>query len=296
MSFPTNLHAFIDRCAATLEQAGALSRVRLFHVDTRDCLQPVGAWDIDVEDESTLHRAKAEVARVAQDTASAWRGLQRFALRACYGPEWTEGSYCPFSLNMQDVDAPGAGPASTEGPTDTGMLKQQMRHNEALTRLLVGERDGQQQALMRQNQQMSHELERVREQLFTMLRTHEESITNAEERRLMRLEIERTQARRDAMASKAAELLPLIGHKVAGHLGMGTPAGAPPSTERELMRTLLQGLTDQTLEHWLKAFPDPTHRAMVMELYDELVRKPAAAAAAEAAAKNTEEGGEDVRH
>lgn len=290
MSFPTSINAFLDRCAATLEGAGALSRVRLCHVDTGDRLQSVGAWDIDPDDEATLHRAKAEVARAAQDTASAWRSLQRFALQACYGPEWQMGSYLPFSLNLSDVEPAAAVPASTEGPTDVGMLKQQMRHNEALTRLLVGERDSQQQALIRQNQQMGTELERVREQLFTHLRAQEESIAHSEERRLMRLEIERTQARRDALAGKAAELLPLIGHKVAGHLGMGTQS-APPSTEREMMRVLLSGLTDQTLETWLQAFPNPAHRAMIMELYDELVRKPAAAA------KSTgTEGGEDARH
>jgi hypothetical protein len=283
------LRAWIDSRATVVEEAGSLGRLKLHHVNTADVLQSVGAWEIEPEDETSLSKVKVEIVLAAKNTAAEWKGFNRFALQAYYGPDRVQGGYYPFSVDGTQHEAATPGP--TESANLAGMLKQQMRHNEAVIKLLVGERGEQQQLMMRQNQQMATELERTRESHFDLLRRQEETLSQVAERELAIVTVKRSEDRKDALAGRAMETLPIVANRISRKLG-GPDLMANATDPAVLMLTsLLKSMDDAQFTQWVALFPDPVQQAQLLELYNTLVREPA-----KAAAKAATDGGDSSVH
>lgn len=289
----SDLRTWIDRCASVVEEAGSLALLRLQHINAAEQMMPVGTWAVDPQSEESLSAVKMEIVQTAENTATAWRGFNRFALQAYYGKDQAQGGYFAFSVDGSDREAR---PGPTEPANLVGMLSQQMRHNEALTKLLVTERGEQTQLMMRSQQQLSAELESVRASYYANLKTQEEQIMQVADRELARVHLTRSEDRKDKIFDQAAQTIPMLVNRVSQKYGGPTLMGGGTEPTTMMMKNLMQSMDDTKLAAFMAMFPDPIQQAQLLEIYNTLVREPAKAAAQkvkdEAASKQANERGE----
>ena len=161
----SRLYAWIDRAAQQPQQDAELVRLQLSHMNAMDQAQPMGAFPINLEDESTIHEAKMECWLAAENTQQVWRGFQRFTLVAYYGDQEQPALFHPFAIG-DDTSPNNMVLEGTEPANMVGMVKQQMRHNEVLAKVNAGMQADQQAMLMRQLSNANAEVEQIRTELY----------------------------------------------------------------------------------------------------------------------------------
>jgi hypothetical protein len=270
------LYGWIDRAAASATGREPLSQLVLSHINASDQLQEVARFA--VANTAAIGEIKTELFRTAAEIVTSWRHFQRFAVQAFYGDGDKAGAYYPFALAD---DTPINGPEATEPANAVGMLRQQMRHNEILAKINAGISAEQSELLLRMNQQLTAELERVRESHSKLLAQTEGQILERQRLELEQSQQIRAEVRKDQLTGSVVKTVPYIANRISEHFGgpkLLPETGMNPL--EGLLASMFGTLTDDTFSKLLSIFPDPAHQQGILELYSRLVRAPSAPTAA----------------
>lgn len=283
----SRVYGWIDQQIMAAPGRAQLTGLRLAHLNAADQLQQIAHYPVSDRDESRIRDVKAEVFRTANEVAVQWSGFQRFAVQAFFGDEQSPGAYLPFSLSGQEQPA---SLSATEPPNMVGMVRQAMRHTEVMTKIAAGLMADGNANIMRQNQMLGEQLERTQAKYHQLLERTEAILAHADERAEARARLERSEKRKDEIAHRLLEALPIITNKISEKFGgpklfAPNAGGAPPADK--VLADMLASLSDETFDQMLACFPNPLHKAYVMELYKKLVLEPHKRAQAAAAITTT---------
>lgn len=267
------VYAWIDKTADDGAEPRCV-RLQLSHLNAAEQLQTLSTW---VLEGAELADIKSELWSTAKHVVASWsHGLQRFAIRAFFADQDAAGAYFPFSLagDPSEAGASGEDLGVTEPANLIGLQKQLMRHLEAKDKAIAGMALEMMTFQMRQVRASAHEAEQMRTRYHQLLERSEAVLMQAEERALVREMITRGEERKDQLAAKAMNALPVLANQVSQKLGGPQLfAGASPMQE-QVLASLLASLDDQRFELLLRAFPDPAHQAYLLESYKRLVIEP----------------------
>ncbi len=287
------VYSWIDQQALAAPGREQLTGLRLAHLNSADQLQVIAHYALNIADQTRIHDLKAEIFRTANEVAIQWSGFQRFAVQAFFGDATAAGAYFPFSLSGQETQQMlGA----TEPPNMVGLLRQTMRHLEVQAKINAGLLADGNTALVRQNASLADALEKTQQKYYDLLSKSESIITQTEERAFTRTRLERSETRKDQLAARVIEALPIVVNKVSQHFGGPAllTSGGPSSSSSTVaagagemvLADMLRNLTDTTFEQLLNCFPNPLHKGYVIELYRTHVLEPHKRAQAAAAKTN----------
>lgn len=290
----SRVYGWIDQQIVTVPGRAPLAAIALAHLNAADQLQQIARYPLRPGEEGRIFDVKAEIFRTANEVAVQWSGYQRFALQAFFGEELASGAYLPFSLSGQEQPH---SLSATEPPNVVGMVRQAMRHTEVMTKIAAGLMADGNANLVRQNQLLAEQLERTQGKYHWLLERTEEILAHADERAEARARRERSEKRKDEIAARVLEALPIITNKISEKFGgpkLFSPnaGGGAQASGDKVLADMLASLTDDTFDQMLACFQNPLHKAYIMELYKKLVLEPHKRA--QAAANGTNGGKADA--
>jgi len=260
----TRVYDWIDHMAAgELE----LERLQLVHLNAAEQAQQLSSYRLEGAD---LGDIKGDIWRTARHVVAAWsQGPQRFALRAYVAGAEESAAYLPFLLaGEQESSSP---PGSSEPANMVGLLKQLMRHTEAQQRTIqVMSLDAltfQQRALRSAQTAEEH----MRARYYELMERSQVQLADQEERAMARELTMRQEERKDQLAARAMTAVPLLANQLSRKLGGPALFEQQGSTEHMMLSDMLAGLDDQRFEMLLGAFPDPAHRAFLLQRIKETI-------------------------
>lgn len=267
------VYAWIEQQLEPVPGRAPLRGIALAHMNAADQLQQLGYFKVTPE---RVHDAKAELFRTAAEVAVQWSGYQRFAVQAYFGDATAPGAYWPFAIAGQES---AMMLSATEPPNVLGMLRQSQRHTEAFAKIIAALTTDGSSNLLKQNALISEQLERTQKNYYELLERSQEILAAADERAANRARTERAEKRKDKLAERLIEALPIVSNKIAEKFG-GTKLFASNAGNDTILGDMLRGLNDATFDQLLGCFVNPLHKAYVLELYKRLVLEPHKLAAA----------------
>lgn len=181
----------------------------------------VEAWDLSDErlnlDHDDLERLANEIAMRAQTDADGVgvAGPQRYVVQSFKRGDTRGSTRFAFTLraNVEDEMDGGGG---DEPPTLRGLVTQQMRHNEALTRLNVTLAGTMANQMARRMEAMDSEMTKMREERSATFLALEAAKTDEHNRELEAMHQMKTEERKDEAFSKLMKLAPVVVNRLAG--------------------------------------------------------------------------------
>lgn len=223
------------------EKAGPCIRIAVAHGKSSGAAARLHAWAIAPEQrtQAAAHSLAREVYDVANDHAAAFDGVQRYALGAYYGDEIEPGRTGAFRVTVSgrsDLASSAAEP--TEEATGRGQLAQTMRHNEAISRLLIQSQELTTRTIAAQLAELRLENSELRTRLHDSMEVVEKAISEQHRRELETRRFELQAAGRAELKQKIDLLFPVLINRLAGIKSL--PAGPGGDSMRALVGSISQ--------------------------------------------------------
>jgi hypothetical protein len=164
-----------------------------------------------------------------------------------------------FRIHVEGEDASGI--VDTEPGNLSGMVKQQMRHNEAVMRIMTQSYGAVLGSQNRHIERMSSMLEKLWEDKLSNIEATEELISAHHQRAMEMRQVETTAKIKEDAASSIMTLLPAIANKIIGKKIL------PETTDVTLQQVvkLAEGLSEEEFTGMLAALP-PAKKIALIEL------------------------------
>lgn len=233
------IERFIRRAIFNDNQA-PLEKLSLSHCPQGG--KPVPVWSKPFEDGADAEHIDPvlqELMQVVTDDASGMGGVQRYILVAKVGGE-THGR---LSFRMQGYDET-IDDINSEGPNSTGLIAQQMRHNEALAKSSHMAMGGVLQYMTRLLDKTMKHNEKLMEQRLEDFATVEEAMSRKHERDMEMMEAVSKQELKSGIIEKVGLMLPTVVNRISGQNVL--PATTSPKDE--MLKSIIHSLRPDQLE------------------------------------------------
>lgn len=122
----------------------------------------------------------------------------------------------PFTIRNENPEAVD-GEVSTEPATQSGLVKQLMRHNESMARIMMGSIAQTQGTLIKQNEVLAKMAEQGMEDKADLLQAFETLASAKHDREIELRKLESAEKAKGAIVEQAVALLPAVANKFIGH-------------------------------------------------------------------------------
>lgn len=204
------LERFIRR-ALFNDNRDPLEKLKLSHCPQGGKPTPVWNKAFDDAGPDDIDPAVQELLQVVTDDASGMGGVQRYILIATVGGE----THSRLSFRMQGYDET-FDDVNSEGPNSTGLIAQQMRHNEALAKSSHMAMGGTLQIMHRLLDRTMKHNERLLEQRMEAFEAIEEARSEKHEREMEMMEAISKQEMKTGIMEKVSLMLPTVVNKMSG--------------------------------------------------------------------------------
>lgn len=194
-------------------------------------------------------------------------GLQRYVVESyCPADDGGErelkfkGRFaCRIAGHDEEHDEDGGDQFDTEGPNNTGLMAQQMRHNEVLAKQLTQSSGAMLNTMARIIDRLSEQNETLMSQRFKALDTIEEALTKKHEREMEMMQLHASETRKEQMTEQVMLLAPSLVNSIAKKRLL--PEKVNP--EDEQMRKLAESLTPDQFQTIIKVLNPAQQIALV---------------------------------
>jgi uncharacterized protein YidB (DUF937 family) len=194
-------------------------------------------------------------------------GPTKYTVLAYYGGQEYPSGRCPATTILSAKRSDGDY-QETEPANGRGFAAQQMRHNEALMRMLVGSANTQSQHTIRALEKAYSRIEGLEEERGGLLEVFERLQQNSHERELENRDQDARLRNREDMLEQLKVLLPTVVNKLSGQKLL--PEKTTPRDE--IVHNLLASLNSDQLST-IQAMLTPAQLAGFAELYEAEAKK-----------------------
>lgn len=252
------------------ERAGKCVRIALSHSKASGSASRLHSWTVTEYTNDAAAQIAADAYRIANDHAEAFDGqAQRFALGAYYGDSVEPARTGAFRITVSDSASRTANAAEpTEEPNSRGLVSQQMRHTEAMTRLMLQSTEVNFRTLVTQNQQLVAENDSLRTRLHESMTAVEKALSEQHRRDLEDKKFAMSAEMRKDIAQKVNLLLPVIVNRLAG------AAVLPPGPAGDRMKALVASIEFPQLQQMAAALSPEQQIAFFSLIQDYIPEQP----------------------
>lgn len=223
--------------------------VRLEHRSASLRSSVVEEWPIANDRAQDWEEIGELVFEAAETDTEGQGGRQRYLVSVYRDAERRPDGRFPFMVTADPEinDGEGAGSSlDSEPATLSGIVSQQMRHNEGLLKMLVSTLADSMKHMRNSLGELVQENREMRDKHLETMRLMEEMISMREHRQLEVQRASRDDNRKDQLIGKITTLLPVVAGKIAAHMDP-----SPASVERAglaQIRSLVESLTPEQID------------------------------------------------
>lgn len=219
--------------------------------------------DMAVDPSQAAEDVASSLYEAANDDAAGLGGLQAYVITSHFSPDPDRvRERFAFRIYTETDDDPSKFDP-TEGPNTEGLLKQMMRHTEAMMRVSVMQIAESQRIMSRNLERQAQTNDLLTSKHLEMLESYEELVSMKAQRDIDKMQVVAKVERENTMIEKAGALLPILVNRISGQKIL--PEKATP--EQMMLDQFMAGITEDQMKGMMGLLK-PEQVLVVMELYE----------------------------